>query len=789
MNKVAPLLLAWASLGLASAASAVPLSPTWSTVPSLPSIDTMPSATLTLNQSRALYKLLRTGRFDQALQRIDAALDRRPEDAGLYYLRGYAQAGLKRWKEAGRSLARAAGLRPKLFVAYKLLALVELQSGDREAAVRSLVQALSLHDSARLRRLLAAVYFEQGKDNDAVRQLAQSLHGAAETAAARAMLRRIVARKPRLFDGYRLLAVIALRDGDVNAAERHLRKALAIRGDAALQRLLGELYLREGRTDAGVRLLLRSLQQRGASPVALAAAKGLYEFRAGDLKASERALRSALRKDPGRADARLLLVVNLLHQRRFARAVREAGRAIALAPGRAPVLLNLQAQGYLGLQQPDDARRVLERALAEKPGLVVTRLNLSAVYVQRKQFPQAHEQLRQALKLDPKNFQAHVLTARLYQIEGRLDKAQRYLRTLTAANPGNPILLGELVLARNRAGNDEGAMRAAQDLIAAAPARLESYLLLADVEAAAGRPLNALSSIDDGMRQAGERSDALQLAAAVALSAGRANTALAYLQRLKNRGELRGRVLTMQYAQTLIAAGRFQQARRYARTDLSDTTLVDYVCGISWARQGRMHEAARCLRRAVRTPRPSAKALFALARVELALGRRAEGLAELKKAVDLAPDEDRYILALAAVYQQQQRPADAIATYLRGLGRRPHSVPLLNNVAMLYQQQGNWDRALSYAKRALEAAPEEANVLDTVGWLYVQSEQAGEGIPYLERAVRATPGYSLFRYHLGVGYYRAGRIDKARRQLQSALRDAPNAPWSEDTRELLARAR
>ena len=63
--------------------------------------------------------------------------------------------------------------------------------------------------------------------------------------------------------------------------------------------------------------------------------------------------------------------------------------------------------------------------------------------------------------------------------------AERYLRALIAANPGSAVLLGELVLARNRAGDHAGAARR---LIAAASGRLESHLLEADVQAAAGSP-------------------------------------------------------------------------------------------------------------------------------------------------------------------------------------------------------------------------------------------------------------------------------------------------------------
>ena len=62
--------------------------------------------------------------------------------------------------------------------------------------------------------------------------------------------------------------------------------------------------------------------------------------------------------------------------------------------------------------------------------------------------------------------------------------------------------------------------------------------------------------------------------------------------------------------------------------------------------------------------------------------------------------------------------------------------------------------------------------LDTLGWLYYRMGDLGQAIPLLERAVAGAGQIPQLRYHLGMAYYAADRLEGAKQELQAALDNA-----------------
>ena len=115
------------------------------------------------------------------------------------------------------------------------------------------------------------------------------------------------------------------------------------------------------------------------------------------------------------------------------------------------------------------------------------------------------------------------------------------------------------------------------------------------------------------------------------------------------------------------------------------------------------------------------------------------------------------------------RATEARQRYEETLARHPRAGVAANNLAWLYFQEGRLDEALKLALAAKDALPRAPEVNDTLGWIYYSRGQPLEAIPPLTESVAGRPDYPLYRYHLGLTYWKAGYKDRARTELQAVL--------------------
>ena len=92
-----------------------------------------------------------------------------------------------------------------------------------------------------------------------------------------------------------------------------------------------------------------------------------------------------------------------------------------------------QSLAYLGdiawkNDHPDVAVPLLQRAIKAKKDLRIAYLDLGAIYLQRKNYQQAHAALSQAVALDPNQPDAHYQLGRLYQAQGNSAGADKELK-------------------------------------------------------------------------------------------------------------------------------------------------------------------------------------------------------------------------------------------------------------------------------------------------------------------------------------------------------------------------
>ena len=686
------------------------------------------------------------GRYEEVIRLARQLQSIDPDQASGYYFEGYAltRQSPPNYPESIRLLKQALGKNPKS---------------------KQILYALSL------------VYLKDNQDDEAFSLLTDAIR-----------------RHPDFFEAHALLANITFNIGDYQTAVQHLEKALSIRESPVLYSKLGKAYFQLGKKEAAEEALAKALEFAPLEEDKLLSAEGLYEYVGGDLEESGRKLKSAVEQNPELYETRALLVWNLLDQGRYQDAAAEAQEGIKYHPENQEVFLNLLAQAYLNQDMATEAEKALTRALEKDPDFMLTRLNLSAVYFRQGRYDKTEAELHEILKRSPEYLQAKILLGRVYQATGQDEKAEQHLLELMRSESSDPNsevrLLQEMILLQIRMRNMDRALQETDKLIARYPESVSGYMLKGQIYALAGNFPMAFNAIDTGLEKTVEKRMALAIGANLAAATRQYKKSLQYLQSYKSEYGIQTLTLKYLYARALIGTGQYQEARDYIKDVLPQKDdRANYLVGLNWIMEGDPEKAEEYLERATGKNSRLADAFFELARVKSALRKQRRAITLLEKAIELNPENERYYLTLAQIHERSGMLNVSISTYKQGISKlsdRPGSVPLLNNLALLYLKEDDTQQAVSYANRALKLAPGDPNVLDTVGWVYYNIKDFDKAIPYLEQATGKLPDFALFHYHLGLGYYNAGKLSEAKSELEIALSKGENAPWAAEVRNLLA---
>jgi len=147
----------------------------------------------------------------------------------------------------------------------------------------------------------------------------------------------------------------------------------------------------------------------------------------------------------------------------------------------------------------------------------------------------------------------------------------------------------------------------------------------------------------------------------------------------------------------------------------------------------------------------------------------------------------------------------ALDTYLDGIKIYPNNIKLSISIANQYVAQGNYDAAVTYYddllnnNENLEIAINNLAVIlaenysssdklnragllaeklkdstqpyyrDTYAWVLIKQGKFNDGIKILNKLVMTQPNIPVFRYHLGVAYYRTGNNSAAINEIKQAL--------------------
>ena len=449
-------------------------------------------------------------------------------------------------------------------------------------------------------------------------------------------------------------------------------------------------------------------------------------------------------------------------------------------------------------------------AIAQEPSQPVA-YGISAF--ERGDKSRAKQFFQQALKIDPRNVDAHTYLGMIAAEANELEQAERHFAAAASLAPSEPSTR-----------NNYGAILMRLGRTAQARTEFEASLKLNPDQPSA---LTNLAQIYFDRRQL----DDLRMARSL------------FERAAKNTSDVqvsRALVVTrLKLGEALVQKGLFDEAVAELNAALAaDPTNADVVVNLALAQMLKkdLHAAGRTLESAVASGVDAAKVYAALAEVyaadghfenaipamRLAVSREPQnevyhfrygllltdshapgaGIVRLQEALKQFPNSPRLWLGLGIAQLAYGQNAEAENSFKRSLAVDPKLVPALAYLGVIYAERGLYEqsigfyeqaialngqlaalyylaadtmlrssqadttRAEKYLRRATEMDPTIAGAYLTWGRLYVRSNRYSEAAQLLQRAVSLQPELLEAHYQLGRVLMKLKRTEEANQQLE-----------------------
>jgi tetratricopeptide (TPR) repeat protein len=182
------------------------------------------------------------------------------------------------------------------------------------------------------------------------------------------------------------------------------------------------------------------------------------------------------------------------------------------------------------------------------------------------------------------------------------------------------------------------------------------------------------------------------------------------------------------------------------------------------------------------------KALQAMARIQLELGRNKEALASFQQVAALKSDYPPAFVGAGEAYAKQDDRANAQRSFQRALKLDAKCADAMNQLGLLAAGANDLPGARQWFKKAMEAQADHPGAINNLGVLYAKLGQPNDAIAAFQYGIRTNPDDDELYLNLARIYVTMGQRDKARAVLNQLLERKPgNATATRALAELEAR--
>ena len=723
------------------------------------------------------------------------------------------------------------------------------RNAEAEAAYKRTLAAVPDNADASLR--LGRLYEATGRVDEAI----EALEAVVKRAQGSPQAREAQGRLARLYDQKSRSVAQALESGggdveqavtlgrhlydsDQGAAAQRVLEAVVGRdaSNAEAYFWLAKLYLKAGQQAKGVATMERSARLAPENMRLQEELGAAYE-RSQQLSEAQQVYEQALGKATDeKIVARLTKRLGLLRARRADASGDKQGalrelQALDEKYPNDPQLMQALALSYENLGQTDQADRLFDSLIAQRPNSVPLRMRRAAELARRKRFPEAEAQYKKVIDIDSTNRTARLNLGRLYIDMGRYEEAFSALGSLRAISRDTPeekavdealALVERDVLDKGKKNLDEGNLDKAQEqfgiLLAHDPNNAQGHYWMAKIFKKRQRFQDEITSIErsvelapDNYRLKMELGRAYFDAALLDKAEVVFNEVLRhdpytfeaslYLAKIyANRGEE-----TSAEAQiaSLLDVGPPEGIRREALDLLGFSRATELMDKQRW------EEAETLLQHILSVVPGDYLTLMNLGTVDYRQQRYPQAEDYFRRALEADPEDIETRLRLAKLYEDTDRVDEAVKIYQAikdeavgtqqsdAADRRLRSLlskkadklvePLLASDSEVVDvdvehlidegkailEAGSVDGARKIFEALLKWAPDNAQAHYWLGQVYVKKKKQVDGLILIKRGVELAPTNAEFWAGLGDVYRQAGYAGEARKALDEAVRLAP----------------
>ena len=677
------------------------------------------------------------------------------------------------------------------------------KAGDLERARIEFQNVLQKHpEDLAAHEGLASIWFERGSTLRAI-----------------AILSKVATLAPGKFDARIKRAQLLLSLGKAADARREALSILESSTAAAEALVVLSETVRDGEDLKAAEAFLQKFPEKNSVAFHIATAN-LLNFR-GDRAKAKLSLDRAIALDPNSAAAHSAMGGLHAVENNPAQAAAEHKKAAELSPIRSR--FRLQHAGYLAQNGAvPEAIATLTELTKQAPDYQPAWRTLAQIALAEKRHEDALRFLEKALALDSVDYEALVLRARAWHLQGDPKKAIVEFQRIATAFPGVGLERYPLAVAMLQINEVPGATAALEQAAGLFPDNYEAVLLLAQLQLRAGTFEPVAASMSALLTR---RPDLVQ-------------AYLALIEAMKGLGKLDA--LVDVFVKNLTANPKNQ--------------LLHYMLAVTYGQQKKPAEARQSLEKTIELAPNFAPAVADLGNLDLQEGKAAAALQRAQSLIETAPKLAAGHLLAARVYDSQGKWSEAEAAavetirldpnlapsyglliraftarkgepgiggkieeylakfpnelsavrvgaqvyielkeyakardlYEKFLATNPDFVLVLNNLANLYSDQLKQpDRALELARKARSLAPTEPAVADTLGWILFQRKEYPEALSLLEESVKTMAASGEVQYHLGMANRALGRNEPALAAFRIAAATAGEFPGKDEAKRQL----
>jgi tetratricopeptide (TPR) repeat protein len=746
-----------------------------------------------------------------AISAFETALDLNPEMQEAYYGLGQAlkqsASRIKRsttappelkpgaealsrgdYTAARQAAEKAVAADTKSADAYNLLGYALWYGGDHAKAAEALDEALRLNPAA------ANVYSFRGL----------TYRESGDLAHARRALQRAIALDPQLPLPYYDLAVVFLREGNVERAVGQFEAGMN----------LTPAGTKVPDLDLAIRELRQGLSEKPEQAEAYNVLGRLLGLAGANASIVIDAFQQAIRLKPDNAEARNNIGLVYVQTGEDEKAVSAFREAVKLRPDYADAHQNLGT--VLITSDSEEAVRELETAVKLQPRLLKAQYNLALAYEASPDAgpEKAIEQMRKVLAAEPRYPRAEFALGRFLLKESKVPEAVEHLQKAVTQNPESGEAHYQLGLALSRAGRaEEGKTEIAKsrELTTAKENREAAALDLAEARAA----------LDQGD---------LPSAAAKARRVLSLQPDAAEAREILKRAQPAPSPSAATF-EAYIRQGKFAEVEPLLREYLAQnpkSAFAWYALGYSLFAQRKIGESIKALSECLQIDVNHADAHKVLGRDLMIIGRFDAAKVEFQQGARLNPKSPEMPYNLGKLYSIQDNWADArkqfeaavrldpfymeaydalgfamealgddaaaTANYKKAIelneARHAGFAAPYVNLSTLSNRTGDRQAAFDYARKALGINPKSDGALFQIAKAYEYEGQLQPAVDALEQAIAINARSSSYFYVLSGLYRKVGRTEDSKKALEAFTRlDRENNDLEQKRRDLAKQER